>query len=739
MNELEPKQVVEPELVSQEENTAATIDVTEQETSTETPKISETSVLDDETVTVATDLPETAETPKISEVPEESQESINVETEQEVVSNTESEVQTEQETEAETKIEPEVDLVPETEIQADLETQPEPEAETEPKTDLIETETQAETATEVETEIEQKAEVKPEPEITATSDLDSLTLSELVDYLRKLVDDEVTEVKQKVELVKQIFYRKFNAAAAAARQQFIADGGNEGEFKIEKDENEEALKSLLNEFRQKKAKYNEQQDKDKENNLLQKQHILQQMRTFIESNEDVSTFIAEFKNLQQKWKTIGQIPATHNTEIWKQYGRFQELFWDLVKLNNEFRELDFRKNWEAKILLCENAERLENEENVVAAFQTLQKLHNEWHELGPVQRELREEIWTRFKNASAVVNKKHQAYFETVRQDENDNLAAKTEICEKAEAFDFSNFKSYNEWEDGTSVVIALQNDWKKIGFASRKYNQKIFDRFRRACDAFFAAKSDFYKEEKTLLAQNLEKKITLCKKAEELKDSAEWKETAEKIMELQKEWKTIGRVARKQSDIVWKRFIDACDYFFEQKAKNSSGQHNAELENLEKKKAIIAQLENFEYTGNNAESIEKIKQLVAEWNEIGHVPFRDKEKMYKAFRAQVDKHFDALKVDQSARRSNNFRRNGSQDFPKQNSEEKTYRDRDRLVRSFEHLKQEIATYENNFGFLTQSTKKGSGLIQQMEQKIESLKAERDQLEQKIKLMDENN
>ena len=560
--------------------------------------------------------------------------------------------------------------------------------------------------------------------------------SELIDALKLLINDEVDAVKDQVEHIKQLFYKKTKLEIEEQKKHFFEENGEDEEFVAAKDDLEEIFKGLLNEFRVKKAALMVQLEKEKETNLLQKQHLLEEMKVLVASNDDVSTHINEFRSLQQKWKSIGQVPQTASTELWKQYNLYQESFWDLIKINNELREYDFKKNLESKSLLCDAAEKLVDETDVISAFQKLQKLHEEWHDLGPVAREIREQIWNRFKEASTAINKKHQSYFDSIRKMEEENLITKNALCEKIEAFDFSHLNNYRVWDDATKTVLAWQEEWRTIGFAPRKVNQKIFDRYRKACDAFFAAKGEFYKETKNVLTQNSDKKKALCEQAEALKDSTDWKDTGEKLILLQKEWKTIGPVAKKFSDDLWKRFIAACDYFFEQKNKSTSGQRNAETENLAKKKELIAKIIGFEKLESASESLAELRNLMAEWNTIGHVPFKEKDKVYKEYREAVDKQFEILNVDASSRRMDTFRTNIKDMSAK--GDNKLYREREKLVRAFEHLKSEIATYENNIGFFSSSSKKGGGLIKEMERKIESLKEESKLIEQKINLIDQN-
>ena len=571
---------------------------------------------------------------------------------------------------------------------------------------------------------------------SASPDYGASTKAELIETLKSLINKEVGDIKDEVEIIKQLFYKKAKAEVEELKKAFIEAGGEEIEFLAPKDQLEETFKSLLNEFRSKKAALMAQLEKEKETNLLQKQHILEQMKVLVDSNDDVSTHINEFRSHQQKWKSIGQVPASASTELWKQYNLYQESFWDLIKINNELREYDFKKNLESKSLLCEAAEKLADETDVILAFQHLQKLHEEWHELGPVAREIREQIWSRFKDASTAINKKHQSYFDSIRKLEDENYEIKVALCEKIEAFDFSNLNNYKAWDEATKTVLAWQEEWRTIGFAPRKVNQKIFDRYRKACDAFFAAKGEFYKETKNVLTQNADKKKALCEKAEALKDSVDWKESADKLIQLQKEWKTVGPVAKKYSDELWKRFIAACDYFFEQKNKNTSGQRSVETDNLAKKKELIAKISAFEKTDNPAESLTALRALMAEWSTLGHVPFKEKDKIYKEYRDAVDKQFEALNVDSTNRRMDNFRSNVKDMAGK--GENKLFREREKLVRAYEHLKSEIATYENNIGFFSSNSKKGGGLIKEMERKIEALKEESKLIEQKINLVDES-
>lgn len=571
-----------------------------------------------------------------------------------------------------------------------------------------------------------------------THDLTLTTREELLAALKLLLLNDIETIKEDVEQIKQVFYRKVKSEQEEAKRKFLEAGGEEIDFKPEKDQLDEELKELLNEYKSKRSAHSARIEAERENNMLQKQHILDRMKVLVESNDDVSTHINEFRDLQKKWKSIGQVPQSNVNEVWKLYTTYQESFWDLIKINNELREYDFRKNLEIKQQLCETAEKISEEDDVVSSFHQLQKLHEEWHETGPVAREFRDEIWNRFKAASSVINKKHQSHFDGIRQLEEDNLVLKQALCEKLEALDLPSYNSYKAWDEATKNVIALQEEWRTVGFAPRKMNHKIFDRYRTACDAFFNAKAEFYKASKSVLNDNLEKKRQLCEQAEALKDSTEWKSTSDKMIQMQKDWKTIGPIAKKYSDELWKRFIAACDYFFEQKQKNTTDAKSVELENLAKKKDLILAVQALDKVEEKQQNevLTQLREYIAAWNEIGHVPFRDKDKIYKEYRTSVDAIFEKLNVDANQRRLDNFRSNLKDMSSK--GENKLLREREKLMRSFEHLKSEIATYENNIGFLTTSSKKGSGLIHEMERKIEALKEEANLIEQKISLIEDN-
>ena len=451
----------------------------------------------------------------------------------------------------------------------------------------------------------------------------------------------------------------------------------------------------------------------------------------LESTDVDQTSYNDFKALQQEWKGIGEVPATKVSDLWKRYQLLTERFYDILKLSIEFREYDFKKNLEAKTRLCEAAERLADEQDVISAFHQLQKLHEEFREIGPVAKELREEVWTRFKAASTAVNKRHQQHFEALKERENDNLEKKTALCEKVEGIDFTALETYSQWNEKTQEVIALQEEWKTIGFAPQKMNNKIFERFRAACDAFFQRKAEFYKGMKDSLAVNLEKKIALCEKAEALQSSTDWKSTADKLAALQREWKSIGAVPKKQSDAIWKRFNAACDTFFDNRKAATSSQRTEEMQNLDKKKAVIEQLAAINPEAATAEDQAKMHDLIKEWNSIGHVPFREKDKVYKQYKALIDTLFDTFRKNEASRKVARFK-----DSIKE-SGVNVGRERERLLRIYENMCGEIKTYENNLGFLTSSSKSGNSLVAEMQRKMAKLKDDAQLVLKKIAALEE--
>lgn len=560
------------------------------------------------------------------------------------------------------------------------------------------------------------------------------TQEEVVARVKELAEADAPAEKQELDALKQAFYKIHKANVAAARAQFIENGGEPEAFLPAPNVLEDEFKAAMNVIKQKRAELQAELDRQKEENLQKKQEILERIKALSATPEEANQAYKEFKELQNQWKELTLVPAEKANELWKTYQLYVEQYYDQLKLNNEFREYDFKKNLEIKTRLCETAEKLNEEADVISAFQQLQALHQEFKETGPVAKELREEIWARFKAASTAVNKRHQQYFEELKQKEEENLAHKTALCEKIEAIDLTAIKTAAAWEAETQQIIEMQKEWRTIGFAPQKMNVKIFERFRGACDRFFTEKAAFFKRLKEEQAQNLAKKTELCEKAEALKDSTDWKATADKFMQIQKEWKTIGAVPKKHSESLWQRFIGACDYFFEQKGKNTASQRGEEKENLQKKEQVIEKLKALLETDEEENKQEAVRELMKEWNEIGFVPFKEKDRIYKAYHETVDQLFKALNMSAARRRLDNFKNNLKNDAKE--GGQGLSRERERLVRAYENKHSEIKTYENNLGFLTCSSKKGSSLLNEMNKKMEKLKDELNLIGEKIAAID---
>ena len=559
----------------------------------------------------------------------------------------------------------------------------------------------------------------------------------ILEKLTGLVGAAADATRNEVEALKQAYYKIHRSEVDELKKAFLTAGGEEKDFVAPEDETESKIKELLNVYKEKRAAILAEEERVKAANYALKLQLIDQLKALTESQEDFNKLYNDFKDIQQRWKEVKAVPQEHVSELWKNYQIYSEKFYDIIKINNQFRDYDFKKNLEMKTALCETVEKLQTEPDVISAFHQLQKLHQQWREIGPVAKELREDLWSRFKAASTIINKRHQEHFEGLKAKEQENLEAKTAICEQIENIDFPALKSFKDWEEKNKEVIALQDKWKTIGFAPKKSNVKIFERFRAACDVYFNRKSEFYKNIKDEMEKNLELKKVLCEKAEALKDSTDWKSTTEKMIALQKEWKTIGSVARKHSDAVWKRFITACDYFFEQKNKNVSSQKSVEQTNLAAKKALIEKINTIDEADHD-EALATLKGYMAEWNAIGHVPFKEKDKIYKEYHEAVDKQFDRLKVDQNDRKMQTFRNSLSDMSNGERGKGKLYGEREKLMRMYERMKNELQTYENNIGFLSISSKGGGGLLKEMERKIDKLKDEMALIIKKIDAIDEN-
>ena len=562
------------------------------------------------------------------------------------------------------------------------------------------------------------------------------TKQEVLERVKEIAHSAEVPNKEELDMLKTIFYKIHLAERDAQTKEYLAAGGDPEKHVLLPDDTEEAFKAEMQIIKEKRAKIFLQQEEEKQENLAKKLEIIEKIKAMTTSPEEANKSYQEFKTLQQEWKEIKAIPADKANEVWKNYQLYVEQFYDLLKLNNEAREYDFKKNLEAKTKLCEAAEKLAEEPDVISAFHQLQDLHQEYREIGPVAKELREEIWTRFKNASTVINKKHQQHFEDLRAKEEENLAKKTALCEKIEAINLKEKKQASDWEDATKAIIEIQGEWKKIGFAPQKMNVKIFERFRIANDEFFSKKADFFKNIKSQYAENLEKKQKLVEKAKLLADSTDWKKTGDKLIQMQREWKNIGFVPRKQGDQLWKEFLGACNKFFDARNKLNAGARSEEHANLDKKREIIAKLN--ELVENAGEHLQKnMQDLIAQYNAVGHVPFKEKDKVYQEYHEVMDKLYKTLRSNNAKRHIHNFKNN------LKNVAEKGVNaldnERGRLLRRYDQLRTEITTYENNLGFLNAASKKGNSLVEEMNRKVEKLKEDLKLVKEKIKAIDAEN
>lgn len=557
------------------------------------------------------------------------------------------------------------------------------------------------------------------------------TKAEVIEVLKQIVYNGGNVERTELDHLKMLYYRFHNADVASAREKFIEEGGKAEDFMPAPDMDEENFKAQLSLIREMRNKAAEALEAEKQQNLKRKQEIIERIKALAATPEDADKGYNEVKELQAEWKELKAVPAENATELWKNYQLYTEQFYDQLRLNHEMRAYDFKKNLEIKTHLCEAAEKLADVEDPISAFHQLQKLHQEYRETGPVAKELRDEIWKRFKDASTVINKRHQDHFEAIKAKEEENLAKKTELCQQVEALEFDGLKTYAQWEEMTKQVLAIQAEWKTVGFTPRKVNAEIFERFRMACDRFFQAKTAYFKANREKLNANLTAKNALIEKAEALKDSTDWGATTNKFVELQKEWKAIGPVAHKVSDAIWKRFNDACNYFFEQKNAANAGQRKEEEANLELKKGVIAELEKLVENASD-DLLKSVRELQARWNEIGHVPYSKKEKMYRRYRELCDKIYDILHETAGRRRMDNFRKNVAD---KGGSE--LTRERGRLQNALENKKQEIQNYETNLTFFRSSSKKGNSLVADIEKKVERLKEDLNEIVEKIKAVNE--
>jgi len=562
------------------------------------------------------------------------------------------------------------------------------------------------------------------------------TKTEVLDRIKEIAHGDETPQKDEIDYLKTSFYKLHIAEREAKLKAYIDGGGDPETYQITPDEDEESFKAEMGIIKEKRQKLFKEQEAEKQANLEKKLAIIEKIKGMITSPEEANKAYQEFKALQAEWKEIKNVPAEKANELWRNYQLYVEQFYDLLKLNSEAREYDFKKNLELKTRLCEAAEKLAEEPDVISAFHQLQKLHGEYREIGPVSKELRDEIWNRFKAASTIINKRHQQHFEGIRAKEEENLARKTALCEKVEAIAAAENKGSGDWEKHTKEIIDIQAEWKTIGFAPQKMNVKIFERFRAACDDFFGRKAEYFKGLKDTFKENADKKRALIEKAKALQDSTDWKATADKMIALQKEWKTIGMVPKKLGDQLWEEFLGTCNKFFEARNAAGAGQRSEEHTNLDKKREVIAKLQAVaEEAGENIQ--EKVQKLVEEYNAIGHVPFKEKDKVYEEYHAVLDKLYKELNVNVAKRRLNNFKQNLKQ--VAERGENALDNERARLFRQYEAIKQEVQTYENNLGFLNVSSKKGNSLIDEMNRKVQKLKDDMNLVREKIKAIDAEN
>ena len=588
----------------------------------------------------------------------------------------------------------------------------------------------------IEEDLNQPVETKSESEKENLAAKSYSSKKEIIERLKAIVDSNETPEKAEVEHLKTVFYKLHFVEREAQQKAYLENGGDPEKYQVLPDEDEEIFKAEMTIIKEKRQKAFLALEEEKQQNLKKKEAIIEQIKAMATTPEEANKNFDQFKKLQHEWKEIKMVPAEKANELWRNYQLYVEQFYDLLNLNREAREYDFKKNLEKKTKLCEAAEKLAEETDVISAFHQLQELHQEYRETGPVAKELREQIWARFKAASTVINKRHQQHFETLRTREEENLTKKTALCEKAEELAKQENKSSADWENRTKEIIAIQQEWKTIGFAPQKMNVKIFERFRAACDDFFGRKGEFFKQLKEQFAENTEKKKALVEKAQALSESTDWKATSDKLIALQKEWKTIGMVPKKIGDQLWNDFLTACNRFFEARNAVHADSRNEEHENLNKKRDIISQLKELvEQTGENLQ--EKVQKLTEQYNKVGHVPYKEKDKLYKEYHEVLDKIYKDLHISAVRKRVDNFRNNLKKVADR--GVDALDNERGRLLRRFEQLKQEVNTYENNLGFLNISSKKGNSLIDEMNRRIQKLKDDMDEVKQKIKAIDAEN
>ncbi len=568
-------------------------------------------------------------------------------------------------------------------------------------------------------------------------DYNKLNQVELVNALRDVLEnDGEHDVKEEVDAIRSAFYKQRKEEIEAQKKEFIAEGGDEEEFEAEENPYEQDIKDLLKKYRQLRIDFNKKLEVEKEENLKLKYEIIEDIKGLINKEESINKTFNDFRELQQEWREIGLVPQSKMKDLWETYHFHVENFYDYIKINKELRDLDLRKNMEMKITLCEQAEELLVEPNIVKAFNTLQKLHERWREIGPVPRENKDDLWERFKASTSKINKKHQEYFEDRKSEQKKNLEAKKVLCEKVEEINEIDFSSHKEWDEKSREVIKLQKVWRTIGFAPRKDNNRIYDRFRKACDTFFDAKREYYSKNKELQQNNLQQKIDLCVQAEALKDSTDWKKTTQDFINIQKRWKEIGPVSRKQSDAVWKRFRAACDYFFEKKSEHFSSIDSEQTENLKNKEQLVEDIQQFKSTNDVNENLKILKDFQRRWTEIGHVPIKKKDEIQRKFREAINKLYDELDLDETKNNLLKFRTKMLSFSESSRGQNKMRLERDKYMNKLKQLENDLVLLDNNIGFFAKS-KNAESLIDDVNKKIEQTREKIEFLKDKIRVIDE--
>ncbi len=590
---------------------------------------------------------------------------------------------------------------------------------------------------EVEKELKEETKVEPQEDKKEKTDYSKYNQVELVNALRELIDNaDDNDIKSEIEVIKSIFYKQRNEKIEQARTEFIEAGGMEEEFVAEDDPYENDIREQLKRFGHLRKELNKQLDTEKEVNLAKKFEIIEKIKGLINNEESINKTFNEFRDLQREWREIGLVPQSKMKNLWDTYHFHVENFYDYIKINRELRDLDLKKNLELKIELCENAEELMVEPSILKAFNTLQKYHEQWREIGPVPRENKDDVWERFKHITSIINKKHQEFFESKKDEQKKNFEAKTALCEKVEEICNAEIENYRDWDTRSKELVELQKIWRTIGFAPKKDNNRIYDRFRTACDDFFNKKREFYSKNKEIQQNNLQQKIDLCVQAESLMDNTDWKKATQDFINIQKQWKEIGPIPRKHSDIIWKRFRAACDHFFDKKSEHFSDVDSGQIDNLKLKEALIAELENFKSTGDVSENLKILKDIQRRWTEIGHVPFKKKDALQNKFREEIGKLFDQLNINEDKRNLLKFKTKMSTFSESSRGQSKMRMEREKYMSKLKQLENDLVLLENNIGFFTMS-KNAKALIEDVNKKIEDTRQKIESLKEKIRVIDE--